>query len=174
MIVNKEKEYMGKEFWYEHWNTILQNIFVQIYAIINNCNEWFWQDGTIWGYMFPEMIIRDVGFINSHVAWQPIILLERWPQEICADTVTNEHLVKCIKAYLTVIWVAKHQNGMETRQCKYCFLISLLLRRIRAKKYVQISTCDGYGIPDACTINYTVVYFSKTKGNHTEIRKNIR
>ena len=120
-IVNKEKEYMSKEFWYEQWDTILQNIVVHIYAITNHCNEWFWQDDTIWGYMCPEMIIRDVEFINSHVAWWPIILLERQSWEIWDDVVTNEHLVKCVKACLTVIQVAKHQNSMETRQCKYCF-----------------------------------------------------
>ena len=53
--------------------------------------------------MFPEMIIRDVEFIKSHKTWQPQILLERWSQEIWDDVVTNEHLVKCVKACLTVI-----------------------------------------------------------------------
>ena len=50
-----------------------------------------------------------------------MILLERQSQEIWDDVVTNEHLVKYVKACLTVIQVAKHQNSMETRQCKYCF-----------------------------------------------------
>ena len=82
--------------------------------------------------MFPEMIIRDVGFINNHMAWQPIILLEGQSKEIWDDAVNNEHLIKCVEACLTVIWVAKCKNGMETRQCKYCFSISLLFRRMRA------------------------------------------
>ena len=69
--------------------------------------------------MFPEMIIRDVGFINSHVAWQPMMLLERGSQEIWNNAVTNEYLVKCVKACLIDIQVAKCQSSLETRQCKY-------------------------------------------------------
>ena len=68
--------------------------------------------------MFPEMIIMDVGFINSHLAWQPMVWLEMRSQEIWNDTVTKEHLVKCVKACLIDIQFAKCQNGMETRQCK--------------------------------------------------------
>ena len=44
--------------------------------------------------------------------------------------VTNEHLVKCVKACLIDIRFAKCQNGMETRQCKYCLSISLQFRII--------------------------------------------
>ena len=42
--------------------------------------------------MFPEMIISEGQFINSHVAWQPVVLLERQSQEIWHDVVTNEHV----------------------------------------------------------------------------------
>ena len=82
--------------------------------------------------MFPEMIIRDVEFINSHMAWQPMVQLEMRSLEIWNDAVNNAHLVKRIKACLIDIQFAKCQNGMETRQCKYCLSISLLFRRIRA------------------------------------------
>ena len=68
--------------------------------------------------MFPEMIIRDLGFINSHMAWQPMVLLENGSQETWNNAVTNEHLVKYVKACLIDIQFAKCQNGMETRQCK--------------------------------------------------------
>ena len=65
--------------------------------------------------MIPEIIIRGVGFINSHVAWQPMVLLENGSQETWNDALTNEHLVKCVKASLIDIQFAKYQNGMETR-----------------------------------------------------------
>ena len=63
--------------------------------------------------MLPEMIIRDVGFINSHVVWQPMVWLEMGSREIWNDAVTNEYLVKCVKACLIDIQFAKCQNGME-------------------------------------------------------------
>ena len=67
--------------------------------------------------MFPEMIIRDLRFINIHVVWQPMVLLESGSWETWKDIVTNEHLMKCIKVCLIDIWFAKCQNSMETRQC---------------------------------------------------------
>ena len=82
--------------------------------------------------MFPEMIITDLGIINIHVAWQPMAWPESGLWKTWRDMVTNEHLVKCVKAGLIDIRFAKCQNGMETRQCKYCLSISLLFKRIRA------------------------------------------
>ena len=70
--------------------------------------------------MLPEMTIRDVGFINSHMVWQPMVQLEMGSQEIWNDAMTNEYQVKCVKACLIDIPFAKCQNGIETRQCKYC------------------------------------------------------
>ena len=51
--------------------------------------------------------------------------------ETWKDKVTNEHLGKCVKACQIDVRFAKCQNGMETRQCKYCLSISLLFRQIR-------------------------------------------
>ena len=70
--------------------------------------------------MVPEMIIRDLGLINSHMAWQPMVWLGMGSQESWNNSVTNELLVKCVKPCLIDIWFAKCQNSMETRQCKYC------------------------------------------------------
>ena len=47
----------------------------------------------------------------------------RW-QETWKDMVPNEHLVKCVKVWLIDNQCAKHQNGMETQQCKYWLSIS--------------------------------------------------
>ena len=74
---------------------------------------------VIWSYLFPEMI-RDQGIINIHRAWWPMAWPESGLQETWKDIVTNEHLAKCVKASLIDIRFAKCQNGMETRQCKYC------------------------------------------------------
>ena len=87
---------------------------------------------AIWGYMFPEMIIRDLGIINIHVEWQPLVLPESGSWEMWKDMVTHEHLGKCVKSCLIDIQCAKCQNNIEMRQCKYCLSISLLFRRIRA------------------------------------------
>ena len=35
-------------------------------------------------------------------------------QKTWKDMVTNEHLVKCVKACLSEIWFAKGQNRMES------------------------------------------------------------
>ena len=100
------------------------------------------------------MIIRDLRFINIYIAWLPMVLLESGSWETWRDMVTNEHLVKCVKACLIDIQFAKCQNCMETRQCKYCLSIR--------HETCWICTWNGYGVR-ICTPNYTVVYFSKTK-----------
>ena len=117
---------------------------VQIYIVIIHYYEWFWQNEAVWGYLCPEMIIRDLGIISLHVAVWPMAWLQSGSWETWKDMVTNEHLVKCVKTCLIDIKFAKCQNGMETRQCKYCLSISLLFRRIRAWKTCQICTWNGY------------------------------
>ena len=77
------------------------------------------------------MIIRDPGIINIHMAWQPMALPESGSQETWKDMVTNEHIVKCVKACLIDIQFARCQNNIEIRQSKYCLSISLQFRRIR-------------------------------------------
>ena len=57
------------------------------------------------------MIIRDLGIINIHVAWQPMALPESGSQESWKDMVTNEHLVKCVKASLIDIRFTKFYLG---------------------------------------------------------------
>ena len=84
----------------------------------------------IQGYLFPELIIRDLGIINIHMAWLPMAWPESGSWETWEDMVTNGHLVKCVKACLIDIRFAKHQNGMETGQCKYCLSISVQFRII--------------------------------------------
>ena len=73
------------------------------------------------------MIIRDLGIVSIHMAWQPIALPESRLQETWKDKVTNEHLGKCVKACLIDIRFAKCQNSIETRQCKYHLSISLFI-----------------------------------------------
>ena len=51
------------------------------------------------------------------------------------DTVTNEHLGKCVKMCVTDIWVAGNQSNMETCACKYGTSISCLFIRNRALKW---------------------------------------
>ena len=62
----------------------------------------------------PELIIRDLGIISIHMVWRPMALPESGLQETWKDMVTNEHLVKCVKACLINIGFAKSQNGIET------------------------------------------------------------
>ena len=73
------------------------------------------------------------------MAWPESGLWETWK-----DMVTNEHLVKCVKACLIDIRFAKCQNSMEPRQCKYCLSISLQFRIIRARKHIK--TAHGANI----------------------------
>ena len=46
-------------------------------------------------------------------------------QKTWKDMVTNEHLVKHVKACLIDVGIAKSQNSMGTQQGKYCLSISL-------------------------------------------------
>ena len=70
------------------------------------------------------MIIRDLGIINIHVVWWPMVLLESGLGETWKDMVTNETLVKCVKVWLIDNWCAKCQNDMETQHCQYCLSFS--------------------------------------------------
>ena len=118
------------ELLYEHSDTIKQNTFVWCYTVIIHYYEWFWQNKAIQGYSFPEMTIRDLGIISIHMVWWPMVWPGSGSQVTWKDMVTNEHLMKCVTACLIDIRFAKCQNGMETRQFKYCLSISLLFRRI--------------------------------------------
>ena len=82
----------------------------------------------IQGYLFPELIVRDLGIIYIHVVWLPMAWPESGLWETWKDMVTNGHLVKCVKASLIDIRFAKHQSGIETGQGKYCLSISLQFR----------------------------------------------
>ena len=120
--------------------------------------EWFWQNEAIRGYLFPELIIRDLGIINTHMVWRPMALPESGSWEMWKDMVTNEHLAKCVKVCLSDIRFAKSQNGMETQQCKCCLSISLQFRIIGVWKHIKIA----YGVIIETT-NYTVMCYSRRK-----------
>ena len=126
------KLYINGKLWYEQLGTIKQNTLIQSHTEIMHYYKWFWQNEAIRDYLFPELIIRNPGIINIHLAWRPMTLPESGSQKTRKSNVANEHLAKCVKACLRDIGFSKSQNSIEIWWGKYCLSISLQFKIIWA------------------------------------------
>ena len=83
------------------------------------------------------MIIRDLGIISIHMVWHPMALPESGLWKTGKDTVTNEHLVKCVKArYVKMAWRPDYVGAV----CQFLFYLGEL-----GHETCQICTWNGYG-----------------------------
>ena len=115
--------------------------------------------------MFPELIIRNLGIINIHMAWRPMSLPESGSWKTWNSNVANEHLAKCVKACLRDIWFSRVKTAWKlnkvTTACQFFFN----LRKLEHENMLQFA--HG-GVIE--TINCIVMFCrrrkSKTRWKH--------